>query len=102
MSVAPSTSTPARLVDNWLCSAQPKLPIQNPLWAFVHNNILLEFEHLPFAEAVREAAALYRANPYERETFYRSRSVLRAVLQERLQDVDTLAPTSMAACWWPR
>lgn len=87
-----TTATATQQVDGWLREARPKLPIQNPLWAFVHNNILLEFEHLPFADAVREAAALYRANPYERESFYRAelqrgrlqRSALHAVLQEQL------------------
>jgi uncharacterized protein YbcC (UPF0753/DUF2309 family) len=55
----------------WVDACRPLLPIQNPLWAFVHNNILLALEGKPFAEAVREAAALYRARPYESEDFYR-------------------------------
>jgi len=59
------------LVDRWLAECRPKLPIQNPLWAFIHNNILLNLEDRPFREAVREAAALYRARPYETEAFYR-------------------------------
>ncbi|QRO00226.1 DUF2309 domain-containing protein [Archangium violaceum] len=60
------------LVDGWLDECRPKLPIQNPLWAYIHNNILLNLEDRPFQEAVREAAALYRARPYETESFYRS------------------------------
>ncbi len=49
-------------------SLRPKLPIQNPLHSFVHNNILQTFEHLDFHEAVGEAGKLYRARPYW-ETF---------------------------------
>lgn len=59
------------LVDGWLSECRPKLPIQNPLWAYIHNNILMNLEDRPFSEAVREAAALYRARPYETESFYR-------------------------------
>ncbi|WP_257453798.1 DUF2309 domain-containing protein [Archangium lipolyticum] len=60
------------LVDGWLDECRPKLPIQNPLWAYIHNNILINLEDRPFHEAVREAAALYRARPYETESFYRA------------------------------
>ena len=52
------------LVDGWLTECRPKLPIHNPLWAYIHNNILMNLEDRPFGEAVREAAALYRARPY--------------------------------------
>lgn len=41
-----------------------KLPIQNPLHSFVHNNILLMFEGQDFHEALGDAGKLYRANPY--------------------------------------
>ncbi|MDC0707840.1 DUF2309 domain-containing protein [Stigmatella sp. ncwal1] len=83
---------PTSLVDGWLNECRPKLPIQNPLWAFIHNNILLNLEDRPFREVVREAAALYRARPYETEAFYRSelargrirRDSLDAVLAEAL------------------
>lgn len=74
---------------------RPSMPIQNPLWAFVHNNILLNLEHLPFHEALKQAAAWYRARPYETEAFYREelargrlhRASLEAVLRERLPGV---------------
>lgn len=56
----------------WVDACRPLLPIQNPLWAFVHNNILLMLEGEPFAKAVRRAAALYRARPFETEAFYRA------------------------------
>lgn len=41
-----------------------KLPIQNPLHGFVHNNILVMFEDKEFHEALFEAGQLYRANSY--------------------------------------
>ncbi len=52
------------MLQDILKSIRPKLPIQNPLHAFVHNNILQTFEHLDFHEAVAEAGKLYRARPY--------------------------------------
>ncbi len=83
-------------VDALLAALTPTLPLQNPLWAFVHNNILMNHEGLPFHEAVREAAALYRAHGYERESFYRAElargrihhASLQAVLAETLPGVD--------------
>ena len=36
------------LVDGWLDECRPKLPIQNPLWAYIHNNILMNLEDRPF------------------------------------------------------
>lgn len=50
--------------DKLLLSIRSKLPIQNPLHSFVHNNILLMFEGKDFHEAVNEAGNLYRACPY--------------------------------------
>ena len=41
-----------------------KLPIQNPLHGFVHNNILMMFEDKEFHEALFEAGQLYRASSY--------------------------------------
>ncbi|WNG34981.1 DUF2309 domain-containing protein [Archangium violaceum] len=75
------------LVDRWLTDCRPKLPIQNPLWAFIHNNILLNLEDRPFGEAVREAAALYRARPYETEAFYREELERGRIRRESLDAV---------------
>jgi uncharacterized protein YbcC (UPF0753/DUF2309 family) len=50
--------------DSLLPRIRQKLPIQNPLHSFVHNNILQMFEGKDFHEAVQEAGKLYRANPY--------------------------------------
>lgn len=50
--------------DSILKRIRTKLPIQNPLHSFVHNNILMMFEGKEFHEALAEAGALYRARPY--------------------------------------
>ena len=69
--IGDETMDKAAVVKQWVDTCRPLLPIQNPLWAFVHNNILLNLEPKPFLAAVREAAALYRARPFESEAFYR-------------------------------
>jgi uncharacterized protein YbcC (UPF0753/DUF2309 family) len=87
--------TESVIVSEWLAFCAPRLPLQNPLWAFVHNNILLNFEELPFLDAAREAAALYRARPFETEDFYREdlargrirRETLMRVLAARLPEL---------------
>lgn len=80
----------ADVVDAWVESARALLPPQNPLWAFLHNNALVAFEGLPFAEGVREAAALYRARPTESEAFFRAElargRITRASLDAALAD----------------
>lgn len=75
------------VVDGWLAYCRPRLPLQNPLWAFVHNNILLEFEAQPFLRAVHEAAALYRARPFESEAFYRDELTRGRIRRECLDQV---------------
>lgn len=50
-----------------------KLPIQNPLHSFVHNNILMMFEGKEFHEALTEAGQLYRARPYWSREQYQAR-----------------------------
>ncbi|PPK69893.1 DUF2309 domain-containing protein [Actinokineospora auranticolor] len=43
------------------------LPEQGPLQTFVHHNTLHAFEHLPFADAVVRAGALFGAEPFPSE-----------------------------------
>ncbi len=80
-------ATQTSLAEQWLAYCRPRLPLQNPLWAFVHNNILMQFEERPFLEAVREAAALYRARPFESEAFYRSELARGRIRRECLDEV---------------
>ncbi len=50
--------------EELLARIRLKLPIQNPLHSFVHNNILMMFEGKDFHDALSEAATLYRARAY--------------------------------------
>ncbi|MBB5953665.1 hypothetical protein FHS29_000235 [Saccharothrix tamanrassetensis] len=46
------------------------LPEQGPLQAFVHHNTLHAFEHLPFTDAVTEAAGVFGTEPYQSEAAF--------------------------------
>src|SRR5262245_35412178 len=46
------------------------LPIQFPLGVFIHNNMLMAFENMPFTEGVRKAAQLYGARRAMPEDYY--------------------------------
>ncbi|MBI3863848.1 MAG: DUF2309 domain-containing protein [Planctomycetia bacterium] len=47
------------------------LPAQGPITVFIHHNTLHAFEHLPFEEAVKEAAHVFGCHPYLQEDQYR-------------------------------
>ncbi|MFN0084898.1 MAG: DUF2309 domain-containing protein [Blastocatellia bacterium] len=47
------------------------LPVQGPIGVFIHHNTLHAFQHLPFEDAVREAARLFGAEPFLTEAAYR-------------------------------
>ncbi|MEU5697071.1 DUF2309 domain-containing protein [Actinosynnema sp. NPDC020468] len=53
-----------RSVTDLVDRAAALLPEQGPLQAFVHHNTLHAFEHLPFGDAVTEAAAVFGTEPY--------------------------------------
>src|SRR5665647_652573 len=57
-------SSPTTDFDKLIEKIRVKLPIQNPLHSYVHNNILLMFEGKDFHDALAEAAKLYRARAY--------------------------------------
>src|SRR5579871_6907858 len=63
------------------------LPMQGPIGVFVHHNTLHAFEHLPFEEAVIEAAHLLGAEPYMTEAAYRA-ELARGRIQ--LVDIDSV------------
>ena len=51
-------------IDRAIRLIRQLLPIQNPLYSYVHNNILMAFEDQYFFNALEKAALLYRAHPY--------------------------------------
>jgi uncharacterized protein YbcC (UPF0753/DUF2309 family) len=63
LSTGKAADGPERLVSMVNALAQ-LLPAQGPLTVFVHHNTLHALEHLPFADAVREAQVLYGARAY--------------------------------------
>lgn len=70
------------------------LPAQGPITVFIHHNTLHAFEELPFHEAVRKAAHVFRCHPYLSKERYRHElsrgrirfSDLREVLERDLGD----------------
>lgn len=47
------------------------LPAQGPITVFIHHNTLHAFEHLPFDEAVEQAAKIFGCHPYLPKAQYR-------------------------------
>ncbi|HXZ33008.1 MAG TPA: putative inorganic carbon transporter subunit DabA, partial [Terriglobales bacterium] len=85
----PSPSKSSRL-DRLRCAVEHGahlLPGQGPIGVFVHHNTLHAFEHLPFEEAVIQAAQLFGAEPYMSEASYRA-ELARGRIQ--LVDVDAV------------
>jgi hypothetical protein len=60
-------------VDRIVAEVVRKLPQQNPLNFFLHNNLLAAFESEPFWPGVRQAAALYGGRPVKDITWYFSK-----------------------------
>jgi uncharacterized protein YbcC (UPF0753/DUF2309 family) len=63
------------------------LPAQGPISIFIHHNTLHAFEHLPFEEAVEEAARQLGREPFLAESRYRDKLASGRI---RPKDVDEL------------
>jgi uncharacterized protein YbcC (UPF0753/DUF2309 family) len=63
------------------------LPAQGPISIFIHHNTLHAFEHLPFEEAVEQAALRLGREPYLAEARYRDKLASGRI---RPRDVDAL------------
>jgi uncharacterized protein YbcC (UPF0753/DUF2309 family) len=75
------------------------LPQQGPIGVFVHHNTLHAFEHLPFEQAVVEAADLFGAEPYMSEAAYRAELVGGRI---QLSDIDSVLDGEPDALIFPR
>ena len=62
------------------------LPAQGPIGVFIHHNTLHAFQHLPFEQAVCEAAAVFGTEPYLAEEHYRE-----ALRRKRIRAEDLYA-----------
>lgn len=63
------------------------LPAQGPIGVFIHHNTLHAFQHLPFEEAVQEAARLFETEPFLTEIAYRKEL---SVGRIRNEDIDAV------------
>ncbi|MDQ3013932.1 MAG: DUF2309 domain-containing protein, partial [Acidobacteriota bacterium] len=63
------------------------LPAQGPIGVFIHHNTLHAFQHLPFEEAVQEAARLFQTEPFMTEAAYRKELSAGRI---RLEDIDVV------------
>lgn len=73
------------MIEELIEKIRIKLPIQNPLHSFVHNNILMMFEDKDFHAAVEEACQIYKATPYWPLHKYKER-----YFQNKITDDDLL------------
>ena len=70
------------------------LPAQGPISIFIHHNTLHAFEHLPFEEAVEQAAVQLGREPFLAESRYRDKLAAGRI---RARDVDALLLEQLGA-----
>lgn len=81
-----SAETDTLSFDSILLRIRNKLPIQNPLPTFVHNNILMMFEGKDFHEALTDAGRLYRARTYWPLEKYKTQYDDKKILERDISD----------------
>ncbi len=96
-----SQSNPSRLdrLRGAIEHAAHLLPKQGPIGVFVHHNTLHSLQHLPFEQAVVEAAQWFGAEPYLSEAAYRAE-----LARGRIQpvDIDAVLDSEPDALIFPR
>ena len=75
------------------------LPAQGPIGVFIHHNTLHAFQHLPFEQAVVEAAERFGAMPFLSEERYRD-EVRRGRI--RIEDIEAVLARETDEEIWPR
>ena len=63
------------------------LPAQGPIGVFVHHNTLHAFQHLPFDQAVAQAAQLFGTEPFLSEEAYQTQRARGRILES---DIDAI------------
>jgi len=79
-------------------SAAHCLPEQGPIGVFIHHNTLHAFQHLPFEEAVQEAARRHGTEPFLTEAVFRADFARGRILAE---DLDAVVGAEPDAPLWP-
>lgn len=80
----PHRSAPVRsAVGSALDHCAHLLPMQGPIGVFIHHNTLHAFQHLPFEQAVVEAARIFGTEPFLTESAYQARRA-----EGRIREVD--------------
>jgi len=74
------------------------LPAQGPIGVFIHQNTLHAFQHLPFEQAVTEAAKLFGTEPYMTGAAFRQ-----AIASGRIKpaDIDAVLANEPEVELWP-
>lgn len=62
------------------------LPAQGPIGVFIHHNTLHAFQHLPFEQAVVEAAQTFKTEPYMSEEAYQKERLRGRILDADIDD----------------
>lgn len=97
-------ATPAQQIEHLVGHSAHLLPAQGPIGVFIHHNTLHAFQHLPFEQAVLEAADLFGTEPYMSEAAYRAAFAAGRI---RAADIETVLaaegrdPELRRAMLWP-
>lgn len=96
-SAVESGHAPASKLQHALDHAIHYLPAQGPIGVFVHHNTLHAFQHMPFEEAVIQAAQIFAAEPYLSEQAYQEHRKNGRILDRDIDEV--LAREPDVALW---
>src|SRR5439155_23968794 len=93
-SSSPDSSSPDHPLTRVIDRLAHLLPAQGPISIFIHHNTLHAFEHLPFEEAVEQAAERLGCEPFLSELRYRDKLASGRILA---RDVETLLNEHLGA-----
>src|SRR6185436_16619643 len=91
---APGSVSPGDPLAGLIDRLSHLLPAQGPISIFIHHNTLHALEHLPFEEAVEQAAVRLGCEPYLPESRYRDKLASGRILAP---DVEALLAEQLGA-----